>query len=376
MNTVDPSAMIDANSSAFGGGADDNCGSKRPSASTTSLVGASTISMVAVTGGTLFQWSGSALRAARRRRVPRRYVQSMATSTLSASARRLGSVLEPIVGQVYFSPECHANYPALGFDPSARFANNVALPDGPAYFTSRGSVMGQVAGEVVAAAFGLFKPAVVIRCVTLGWTRTDAATICAARDDGAIAQLTRLLGDEPKGVQRARELLARAVEPLRPEGRPLYSGVRSLSMPESALGAVWRMGDMLREYRGDSHTTAWVSMGFDATEIGLLTELYWGLPMRSYSRTRAWTTDAFDAAHEGLRSRGLVDDTGFTEAGRTAREQVEVVTDQQLAGAIAALGDDIDELFDILQPWGDAVRDGFGYLPAGPHDLARAAGGG
>ncbi|HEY4609358.1 MAG TPA: hypothetical protein VIH06_09145, partial [Ilumatobacteraceae bacterium] len=61
----------------------------------------------------------------------------MATSALSASARRLGSVLEPIVGQVYFSPECHANYAALGFDPSARFANNVALPDGPAYFTSR-----------------------------------------------------------------------------------------------------------------------------------------------------------------------------------------------------------------------------------------------
>jgi hypothetical protein len=236
--------------------------------------------------------------------------------------------------------------------------------------------MGQVAGEVVAAAFAVFNPAVVIRCVTLGWTRTDAVTICAARDDGAIAQLIRLLGEAPQGVERARELLARAVEPLRPEGRPLYSGVRSLSMPESSLGAVWRMGDMLREYRGDSHTTAWVSMGFDATEIGLLTDLYWGLPMRSYSRTRAWTTDDFDAAHERLRSRGLVDDTGFTEAGRAAREQVEVDTDQQLSAVIAALGDDIAELFAIMQPWGDAVREGFGYLPSGPHDLARATAGG
>jgi len=111
----------------------------------------------------------------------------MATPTLSARARRLGSVLEPVVGQVYFSPECHSNYVALGFDPSSRNANGVALPDGPAYFTSRGSVMGQVAGEVVAAAFAVFSPAVVIPCVTLGWTRTDAVTICAARDDGAIA---------------------------------------------------------------------------------------------------------------------------------------------------------------------------------------------
>ncbi|HEY4609348.1 MAG TPA: hypothetical protein VIH06_09095 [Ilumatobacteraceae bacterium] len=300
----------------------------------------------------------------------------MANSALSVSARRLGSVLEPVVGQVYFSPECHANYAALGFEPSTRTANNVALPDGPAYFTSRGSVMGQVAGDVVAAAFAVFNPAVVIPCVTLGWTRTDAATMCAARDDGAIGQLTRLLGNEPQGVGRARELLARAVEPLRPEGRPLYSGVRSQSMPDTSLGAVWRMGDMLREYRGDSHTTSWVSMGFDATEIGLLTELYWGLPMRSYSRTRAWTNDEFDAAQERLRSRGLVDDTGFTETGRAAREQVEVNTDQQLSAAIAALGDDIDELFAIMQPWGDAVREGFGYLPSGPHDLARAAAGG
>jgi len=105
----------------------------------------------------------------------------------------------------------------------------------------------------------------------------------------------------------------------------------------------------------------------------LLTELYWGLPMRSYSRTRAWTDDEFAAAHDRLRSKGLVDDIGFTEAGRAAREEVEVHTDQQMAATIAALGDDIDELFDIMQPWGDAVRAGFGYLPSGPHDLASAA---
>jgi hypothetical protein len=297
----------------------------------------------------------------------------MDPSAVSAAARRLGSILEPVVGQVYFSPECHANYAALGFDPSARWAGGVALPDGPAYFTSRGSVMGQVPGEVVAAAFAVFNPQIVVPCVQLGWSRTDATTIGAARDEGALAQLRRLLGDAPDGVDRAKELLARAVEPLRPEGRPLYAGLRSMPMPESALGAVWRMGDMLREYRGDSHTTAWVSAGFDATEIGLLTELYWGLPMRSYSRTRAWTDDQFDAAHGRLRVRGLVDDMSFTEAGRAAREEIELHTDMQMSAAIVALGDDIDELFAIMAPWGASIRDGFGYLPSGPHDLASAA---
>ncbi len=49
----------------------------------------------------------------------------------SKAARQLGSVLEPVTGQVYFSPECHANYVALGFSPSRGEFNGVAAPDGP-----------------------------------------------------------------------------------------------------------------------------------------------------------------------------------------------------------------------------------------------------
>ncbi len=299
----------------------------------------------------------------------------MDQQTLSARARQLGSVLEPVTGQVYFSPECHANYVALGFDPSGGDAGGVALPDGPAYFTSRGSVMGQVPGELVAAAFAVFNPDIVVPCVQLGWQRTDAATICAARDAGAIGQLRRILGDTPDGLDRVNELLARAVATLRPEGRPLFAGLLSQAMPDTALGAMWRRGDMLREFRGDSHTAAWISAGFDATEIGLISELYWGLPMRSYSRTRAWTDAQFDAAHARLTARGLLDDTGFTDAGRAAREQVEIATDAQMRPAIEAIGDDIHELFEIMTPWGAAVRDGKGYLSSGPHDLASAASG-
>ena len=297
----------------------------------------------------------------------------MDQTTLSRLARKLGSVLEPVTGQVYFSPECHANYVALGFDPSRGDANGVALPDGPAYFTSRGSVMGQVPGELVAAAFGVFNPEVVVPFVTHGWTLTDAATICAARDNGAIAQLLRLLGAEPVGLARVNELLNRAIAPLRPEGRALYSGQRSLAMPSTPLGAMWRKGDMLREFRGDSHIAAWVSAGLDATEISLMSELYWGLPMRSYSRTRAWTDAQFDAAHDRLKSRGLLDDVGMTEAGQALREDIEVHTDVQMTPAIEALGDDIDELFTLMEPWGATIRDGFGYLSSGPHDLATAA---
>lgn len=38
--------------------------------------------------------------------------------------------------------------------------------------------------------------------------------------------------------------------------------------------------------------------------------------------------------------------------------------------ALKALGDDIDELFAILAPWGQAIRDAKGYPASGPHDLA------
>ena len=126
---------------------------------------------------------------------------------------------------------------------------------------------------------------------------------------------------------------------------------------------------MLREFRGDAHTASWTTAGLDATEVGLLTELYWGLPLRSYIRTRAWSNDDLDAATERLRVRGLIDDDGFTDAGRSLREQVEVDTDRQCRPFLDALGDDLDELISILVPWGSAIRDAAGYLPSGPHEL-------
>ena len=99
----------------------------------------------------------------------------------------------------------------------------MALPDGPAYFTSRGSVMGQVHGPVVAAAFAVFNPAVVVPAVAYGWTLTDATTIAAARDEGAIAQLCRILGDEPAGLHRAVQLLLRRRRAAAPGGQALCS---------------------------------------------------------------------------------------------------------------------------------------------------------
>ncbi len=228
-------------------------------------------------------------------------------------------------------------------------------------------------GELVAAAFAVFNPEIVVPAVTYGWTKTDAATICAARTEGAIGQLRRVLGDQPAGLERATELLRVATAPLRPEGRPLYAGVRSQPEPADPIGAMWWRGDQLREYRGDTHTASWTSAGFDATEIGLLSELYWGVPMRSYVRSRAWSDEQLDAAQERLRARGLIDDDGFTTAGRAAREAVECATDAQCQPIVDALGDDLDELVAILRGWSKLIVDAGGYPATGPHDLAELA---
>jgi hypothetical protein len=292
---------------------------------------------------------------------------------LSRRARALAAALEPFAGQVYFSPECHERYAALGFGASPGRFGEVAAPDGPAYFCSRGSVMGQVPGEVVAAAFAVFNPVIVVPLVAQGWSLTDAATICDARTAGATDQLRRILGERPAGLDRACELLARAVEPLRPGGRPLFAGLASLGLPGEPLADAWRLADMLREYRGDSHTSAWTAAGFDATEIGLLTELYWGVPPRSYIRTRAWSDAELDAAESRLADGGLVADAALTPAGRAEREAIERATDRQCRPVVEALGDDLDDLLDILQPWGREIRDAHGYPASGPHDLARAS---
>src|SRR4051794_36568345 len=152
----------------------------------------------------------------------------MDDTTLRQRARRLAATLEPVIGQVFFSPEAHAAYEKLGFAPSpGTFGNGVAAPDGPAYFTSRGSLLGQVAPLVVASAFGVFKPEIVAMGVAYGWTRTDAPTIFAARRDGAVAQLQRVLGPADSTVTRTAGALRRATDALAEPGRPLFAGLRS-----------------------------------------------------------------------------------------------------------------------------------------------------
>jgi hypothetical protein len=280
-------------------------------------------------------------------------------------SRALASAIEPFAGQVYFAPECHRGYAALGFGPSPATAGGVEMPDGAAYFCSRGSVLGQAPGEVIAATFAVFNPAVVVPAVRYGWTLTDAKTIRAVRADGAVGQLRRILGAGPDGVERAVRLLRRATDRLPLAGKPLYAGMVAQELPGEPLADAWQLADRLREFRGDAHIAAWTSAGFDAVEIGLITELHAGHPPRSYIRTRAWTDDDLDAGEERLAARGLIGDGALTDAGRAAREAVEAATDEGCAPIVAALGDDLDELAGLVGGWSQQVLAAGGFPAAG-----------
>ncbi|MET0899946.1 MAG: hypothetical protein ABWY45_18705 [Mycobacterium sp.] len=288
----------------------------------------------------------------------------------STRARTLAGALEAFAGQVYFAPEAHAGYARLGFSGSPGDARGVAMPDGAAYFCSRGSVLGQVPGHVVAAAFGVFNPAVVVPAVEYGWSLTTAAEICTARDEAALGQLTRVLGDDPPEAAQLVDALGSVSESLPVAGRPLYAGLLALPVPDALLGAAWRYADRLREFRGDAHTAAWTGAGLSGVEIGLLTELYWGLRPKTYIRSRAWSEEELDTGIADLQGRGLMADGRLTEDGRQVREAIEVCTDDQCSPIVDGLGDRFDDTVQQLRRLSEAVRTAHGYPAAGPHDLA------
>ena len=278
------------------------------------------------------------------------------------TARRIWDAVEPIAANVYFAPEVHSAFQGIGFDGSSGGANGIEYPDGVAYFTSRGACLGpNVDGRLVASAFGVFKPEVVVAAVSEGWKRTDQPTILEARQRGSVDSLRRIIGDEPAGLSWATDVLRRMAEAAPSEGRALFNGLLSLGIPADPMAAFWRVTDLVREHRGDSHIAAWIAADLDATEIGLLTDPWRGQPLRSWVRSRAWSEDELESACERLRSRGLLDGDELTERGRTLREDIDVATDRMERRVVDALGDDADRLFELMDGWGEAIVAAHGY---------------
>jgi hypothetical protein len=284
---------------------------------------------------------------------------------VSRLARRLRDHLEPLASNVYFAPEVHAAFQEIGFGPGTEEDGCLVLPDLAAYYCSRAGCMGQVPGEVVVAAFGVFNPALIIPEVERGWRTASRDAILAARSKGTTASLERIIGADP-GIARATELLRRAAAAGPASGRFLFAGLSSLPWPGTPHGDLWRGADLVREYRGDSHIAAWIAAGLDPVEAGLMTEVYYGMPTKRYHAGRGWPEEVLDDGIARLRSRGLLqpDEVVFTAEGKALRESIEVATDRQMAPILAALGDDYEELIELLAPWAAAIVGAGGFPSA------------
>jgi hypothetical protein len=274
-------------------------------------------------------------------------------------ARRLGTLVEPLAAAVYFAPEAHQAYAALGGEDEFF---------GP-YYCSRGACLGQTTPGVVAAAFGVFNPAHLADGLEKGWAVATPAQWWEARVAGATAQLERLLGPAPDGAERATELLRRIADHARVAGRPFFGGLQHQAWPGTLHGDLWHAADLVREHRGDTHTMAWNVAGYTAPEIMMVTELWWGLPHGAYLRTRSWDAAAIATGLASLRAKGHVEGEPpvLTDVGLQARVAVEHATDAAEAEVLDVLTDaERDELFAILAPMAATICAGGGY-PADPN---------
>jgi hypothetical protein len=111
--------------------------------------------------------------------------------------------------------------------------------------------------------------------------------------------------------------------------------------------------------------------GLNPVEMNILTELWVGMPLLSYTATRGWAPEVMQRAVDGLEGRGWIRDGALTEAGLAARAGIERHTDVQEEPVVAALGGRFDEVCDRLNHWGQLCIEA-GTFP--PDILKRAAG--
>lgn len=259
-------------------------------------------------------------------------------------ARRLFQLVEPIALVTYMADEPTEAVMALG------------LPTvWDAYFAGRAAPLGcDVPAAVVHALFYNFAPGEVARHIPRVWDLVTPEAVIAAREQGSVATLRRILGDlaDTPGVARAADLLTKAGTSAPMEGRALYAAVRTLPLPTEPLARLWHGANLLREHRGDGHVAALLTVGIGGTEAHVLHALSEGMPAERFGRVSHLPHAQLAAVVEGMRARVLIDADGWlTAAGRHTKERVETLTDELAAPAYDILEpDELDQLVEDLEP--------------------------
>ncbi len=280
-----------------------------------------------------------------------------AAVTEGSPARRLRDASEPVAMHAVWSRAVNERLAQLGLD----FLTS--------YVGGRGASLGDPAGAVVAAAFAWFEPGLAGGLWDAARAAVPPGQLGQARDESTVASLREVLAGEDPG--EVASLLADAAGAADGMGRPLFSGRRADGRPSDPVHLLWWACGLVREHRGDSHVAAAAAAGLGPVEMNVLTELWVGMPLLSYTATRGWAPEVMQRAVKGLEGRGWVRDGGLTDAGLTARLAIEQHTDAQEESIVTALGGRLDEVCGRLNHWGQLCIEA-GAFP--PDILKRAAG--
>jgi hypothetical protein len=264
-------------------------------------------------------------------------------SVRDAAARRLHRLVEPIHLVTYFCDEPTDALMSLGLR---------NYWDG--YFAGRAAPLGRVSAEVVHAVFYNFADGEVARHVPRVWETATPEAALAARQQGSVAALRRILGDlaDAPGLARAADLAATAATSAPTEGRILYAALRALPLPEEPVARLWHAATLLREHRGDGHIAALVAAGIGGTEAHVLHALSENIPAEKFGRVHHLAADRLARVVEGMRARDLIDASGWlSDAGRKTKERIESITDDLAAPAYSSLEPgELDQLTVELEP--------------------------
>lgn len=275
----------------------------------------------------------------------------------TSTARRLRDAMEPIAMHPVWSRQNNEAMAELGLDFFSGYA------------WGRAAALGEPSPGVVASSFAVFEPELIGGVYDAGRAACSRDQVLATRSEATTASLAALLDDAD--VAAAATQLHDAAIDLDRSGRPLYAGLAELPMPDDPMGVLWRSAEMIREHRGDSHIAACVAAGLDPISMNILTELWVGMPLGSYTGTRGWDDVAIAASADQLRAAGLLDGDQLSAAGRAAREQIEDATDQAQQALVNNLGTDVDGLIGDLAGWSQQCVEAKAFPPSA---YKRAAG--
>jgi hypothetical protein len=278
------------------------------------------------------------------------------TADLATPGRALRDAIEPIATICFWAEPAYERYAANGLD----FLGG--------YIWGRSCVLGEPEGTVVASAFGVFEPGLVVSLYDTARAACGLAEVRAAKEAGAVESLRQVLGG-PAGLDEAVIQLRHAAAAASPYGRTMHAGLTALPWPEEPLGQLWHACTILREHRGDGHLAACVTAGLNGLEANLLTELLVGWEPFTYTASRGWSPEAMQAGMASLEARGLVAGGALTDAGRRLRTEIEETTDRLVQPVVDALGDDLPGLVRTLDGWSQRIIDK-GWFPPDPYKRA------